>query len=100
MFPQLLRGQELDQLQTAWHTAERPAWLAWKRAHRAAAAQATQDDGANSLQTFSFSFDFTQPAFTALLEHYALRPFLEQVCSTGDDTRTLSEGGGLRLPKE
>lgn len=104
VFPYAVVGDALRDLQTAWLEAEHPAREAWHRRNEVAAAAEPQEapDGTSLFpppaeQTFGLGFDFTQPAITALLTHRTLRPFFEEICSTGDDTRTHGSGGGLRL---
>ncbi len=103
------QGEELRRLQSAFLAKEHPARQAWE-SRQAAAAAALGPSGASegeetagfrfppeAEQTFSFGFDYLEPTFASVLEHPALLPFFRRVCSTGDDTRTASAGGGLRL---
>lgn len=101
-----LQGEELRRLQSAFLAKERPAREAFQaRQAEAVAAASDGKDGARGVfrfppeatQTFHFGFDFVEPAFASLLEHPTLHPFFRRVCGSGDDTPTVSAGGGLRL---
>jgi len=102
VFPAAVQGAELQALQEAWLAAEAPAREGWQKRVAAAELKAAEEqeeqdrkelaqfntrDDSFPEQTFGLGFDYTEPAFTALLEHPTFRPFFEAICSTGERYR-------------